>query len=357
MTTIKRTRPYDDQQLNAGSRPTVAQDTLITPVEDFFTRSHAPPPQIDAHSWRLEIGGLIERPTRYSLDELAARFTRHEVTSTLVCAGMRRAELLALGPLPGELPWEADAAGTGVWSGYRLADVLRAAGVQPNAAHVEFVGLDRVERHGHEFGFGGSIDLAKAMSTEVILATHLNGAPLPVEHGFPMRVVVPGWVGARQVKRLGSINVLATSSENYFQTMAYRVQRETNPDDARDVSNGVAMTHVPLNAVIISPDRNASVSAGMVTVRGWAMGTGCAPLRAIEVSVDDGAWMEAQPIARAGDWGWTFWEAQLELPRGAHMLRVRARDKEGVMPETVEETWNVKGYGNNAWHRVPVEAV
>ena len=353
----KRTHPYDDQHRNAGSWPTVAPDGLITEVADFFTRSHAAPPRIDPQAWRLEIGGLVDRPVPYSLDDLASNFTRHEITSTLVCAGMRRAELLALGELPGELPWEADAASTGQWSGYRLADVLRSVGVQTNAAHVELIGLDIVERHGHEFGFGGSIDLDKAMRDEVILATHLNGAPLPLEHGFPMRVVVPGWIGARQVKWLGAINVIATTSENYFQTKAYRVQREVNPHDARDVSGGVAMTEVPLNAVIISPGPNEVLTAGQVTVRGWAMGTGCAPVRAVEVSVAEGAWTAARPLANAGRWAWLFWEAVLDVPAGKHVLRVRARDDQSSMPATLEETWNVKGYGNNAWHSVPVAVV
>ncbi|HEY0305740.1 MAG TPA: molybdopterin-dependent oxidoreductase [Longimicrobiales bacterium] len=357
ISTPKRTHPYDDQHLNAGSRPTVAADTLITPTADFFTRSHATPPAIDARAWRLEVGGLVDRPTHYSLAELGARFERHEVTATLVCAGMRRAELLALGPLPGELPWEADAAGTGVWTGFRLGDVLRAAGARPEAAHVEFIGLDRVERHGHEFGFGGSIDLAKALSDEVILATHLNGAPLPREHGFPMRVLVPGWIGARQIKWLGRLNVTAAPSDNYFQTMAYRVQREVNPDDPRDVTSGVAMTEVPVNAVIIAPGPRDVLKAGTTAVRGWAMGTGCAPVRTIEVSVDDGEWIAAHAIADAGAWGWLFWEAVVELAVGMRIVRVRARDGTTAMPATIDETWNVKGYGNNAWHQVRVEVV
>jgi sulfite oxidase len=351
---LKTTHPYDEQGLNTGSWPTVSPNALITPVDGFFTRSHAPPPTIDPQTWRLEVGGLTDHTARYSLDDLSAQFPRHEITSTLVCAGMRRAELLALGPLPGELPWQADAASTGVWSGYRLRDVLHAAGVQPGAAHVEFIGLDRVERHGHEFGFGGSIDLDKALGEEVILATHLNGAPLPVEHGYPMRVVVPGWIGARQVKWLGHINVMATSSENYFQAKAYRVQREANPDDARDVTSGVAMSVVPLNAVILTPRPGEVVTSNVVHVRGCAMGTGCAPLRAIEVAVDEGDWTEARIIGEAGEWGWVFWEATLQVSSGAHVLTVRAADEVATMPASIEQTWNVKGYGNNAWHRVPV---
>jgi sulfite oxidase len=346
---------YDEQGLNTGSYPTITADALITPTDRFFRRSHAEPPIIDARAWRLEVGGLVDRPARYSLVDLTAQFAPREVAATLVCAGMRRAELLTLGELPGELPWEADAASTGRWSGVRLSEVLRAAGVQPAAAHVEFIGLDRVERHGQTFGFGGSIDLEKALDDDVILATRLNAEPLPRAHGYPMRVVVPGWIGARQVKWLGRINVLAEPSGNYFQTKAYRIQREQHPDDPRDVSAGVAMTGVPINAVIIDPEPGATVPAGVVRVRGWALGSEGRPLRAIEVSADGGhAWTAAQSIASEGKWTWTFWQAELQLGAGAHVICVRAADETDVMPSSVHETWNVKGYGNNAWHRVPI---
>ena len=371
----KQTHPYDPEGLNTGSWPRIADDALITPVAQFFTRSHAAPPAIDLNTWRLEVDGLVERPARYSLDDLAKTFAQKEVASTLVCAGMRRAELLEVAPLPGELPWQADAASTGVWSGIALCDVLEAAGVKSAAKHVEFIGLDRVERHGHEFGFGGSIDLHKALTDDVLLATHLNGAPLPSEHGFPMRVVVPGWIGARQVKWLGRINVKAEPSDNYFQTNAYRVQREPNPNDLRDVTSGIAMTTVPLNAVMTEIAGDAGdaevaggiagdagvrkagnvVAAGVVTVRGWAMGTGGGPLHSIEVTTEgSNEWVAAHAVGDAGRWTWTFWQATLELPPGEHVLVARAADATGGMPSSVSETWNVKGYGNNAWHRVRI---
>jgi sulfite oxidase len=351
------THAYDADGLNTGSRPRIDRDALITPVENFFTRSHAPAPIIDASQWRLEVDGLVERPARYSLAELIDTFSSREIAATLVCAGLRRAELLELGPLPGELPWQADAAGTGLWRGVALADLLRAAGLQPEAAHVEFTGLDRVERNGRQFGFGGSIDIAKALSDEVILATHLNGTPLPREQGYPMRVVVPGWIGARHVKWLGRITVRTEPSDNYFQARAYRVQREVNPMDPRDVTNGVAMTAVPLNAVIVDPGPGSVLTAGTVHVRGWAIGSGGRSLRTIEVTAgEDGEWVPARIIGAADRWTWTFWEATLQLEPGSHLLCVRATDAADEMPRSLEETWNVKGYGNNAWHRVRVEA-
>ena len=347
-------RDYEGTGLNVGVLTDVRVAPLVTPSARFFRRNHGPIPHVDARTWRLEVAGLVDRPATYTLEDLA-RFPRHEVVSTLVCAGLRRAELLAVAPLPGELPWEADAASTGRWGGVRLADVLAASGVAAGAGHVELTGLDRVVRHGHEFGFGGSIDLRKAMDADVLLATHLDGEPLPPEHGFPLRAVVPGWIGARSVKWLGRIALLAAESENYFQKHAYRLARVPGAGGPTDVSAGTAMSAIPLNAVITEPRAGATVPAGAVTVRGWAIGGEGRPVTSVDVSADDGAhWTRARLVRQGGAWAWSFWEAQLELGAGRHTIAARAADGAGAMPASLEESWNVKGYGNNSWHRVPV---
>lgn len=209
---------YDAEGLNSGSRPDVDRGQTITLATEFFKRSHATIPTIERAPWRLKVGGLIGNPIVLSLDDLDSRYERHEIAATIICAGLRRQELLAVGPLPGELPWGDDAASTGRWSGFRLADLLHTATPAAGARFVEFIGLDRVERHGHHFGFGGSIDLNKAINGDVLLATHLNGQALSPDHGYPMRVVVPGWIGARCVKWLGAVHVSAEPSSNYFQT-------------------------------------------------------------------------------------------------------------------------------------------
>lgn len=347
---------HDAEGLNTGVWP-ARIDSVVTPTDQFFTRSHAPIPQIDPSSWRLEVDGLVRGPRSFTLDELAG-FSRRSVTATLVCAGLRRDEFLSLGPLPGELSWGPEPASTGQWTGFPLRELLEAVGVADGARYVEFVGLDRVERHGHRFGFGGSIDLAKAMGDEVLLASELNGAPLPAAHGFPMRAVVPGWIGARSVKWLGRVTLTAEPSQNYFQSKAYRVQRELNPRDPRDVSAGVALSAVPLNAVIVDPTPAQVVPTGQVTVRGWAMGSEGRPPTVIEVSPNAGEdWVQARITAGGAEWSWVWWEASLELGRGRHTLAVRATDGSGAtQPRTVSETWNVKGYANNAWHRVAIHA-
>ncbi|HEX2638397.1 MAG TPA: sulfite oxidase [Gemmatimonadales bacterium] len=335
----------------------IRPEHFITPANAFFTRSHGTIPRIDAATWRLEVGGLVDRPASFSLEELLRRFPRREVTATLVCAGLRRAELLSAGPLPGELPWGPEPASTGRWAGIALGDVLRAVGVSERAGYVELTGLDEVERGGARFGFGGSIDLAKALGPEVLLAHELDGDALPTVHGFPLRALVPGWIGARSVKWLGRITLSAAPSTNYFQSQAYRLQREGDPRNPRDVSAGVALTEAPLNAVIVEPAAGQVVAAGQLRVRGWAMGSGGRQLRQVELSPDDGQrWMAAHLTTHGPDWTWGFWEAVLELKPGERTLVVRATDTTGRMqPATVAETWNVKGYNNNAWHRVTLQ--
>jgi sulfite oxidase len=349
---------HDTAGLNTGEWAVIAGDHFITPLQRFFTRSHAAVPAIDASTWRLEVGGLVERPGSFTLDELTGAFPERTVAATLVCAGLRRDEYLSVGPLPGDLPWGPEPVSTGEWTGISLADVLRGAGVSASARHVEFLGLDTVERHGHHFGFGGSIDLEKAMAGEVLLATRINGVPLPRAHGFPLRAIVPGWIGARNVKWLGKITLLDKPSNNYFQSKAYRMQREVNPENPRDVSDGQAMSTVPLNAAIIDPAPDQVVVAGRIRVRGWAMGEGGSPLTSVEVSPDAGwAWVPATITHAGKPWTWSFWEAEISLEPGRHILAARASDSSGTtQPKSVHETWNVKGYGNNAWYRVAIDA-
>jgi sulfite oxidase len=343
--------------LNSATWPVPADD-FLTPAARFFTRSHAATPRIDRDTWRLEVAGLVERPATFSFEELVREFPGHEETATMVCAGLRRDEFLSIGPLPGELPWGPEPASNGHWAGIRLRDVLQRVGVGKSAKYVEFIGLDRVERHGETFGFGGSIDLEKALRAEVLLASELNGAPLPADHGFPVRAVVPGWIGARSVKWLGKIILSETPSRNYFQTKAYRFQRTTNPNDIRDVTSGSELNVLPLNAVILWPTRDEVVPSGSVKMRGWAMGSAGRQLRSIEVSANAGRdWYPARVARPPAEWSWTFWEAELDLSPGRHVLAARASDCSGeTQPAAVGDMWNVKGYMNNAWHLIPVRA-
>ncbi|MEO8634571.1 MAG: sulfite oxidase [Gemmatimonadales bacterium] len=347
----------DPEQWNAGPPPSLLREHQVTPASLFFIRSHAPTPEIDPLTWRLRVRGLVRRPLELSLSDLRQQFLRHDLAATLVCAGLRRAELVAHRPVPGELLWGADAISNGWWSGVALRDVLMAAGATDEARHVAFTGLDQVSRHDRLFGFGGSIPLEKAMAPEALLAFDLNGEALPPAHGYPLRAVVPGYIGARSVKWLGEIVVEAQPSTNYFQTEAYRVLREPDPDNPRSVAAGEALGTVPLNAVIVSPEARSRVAPGLVEATGWAFGGAAERVARVEVSPDNGAtWVNAVLEESGGAWSWTFWRAAMHLRPGQQMLVARAWDQAGhCQPAELAEVWNVKGYTNTAWHRVAVD--
>lgn len=349
-------RVLDPEGLNGGPPPDQLAVAEFTPAGRFFARNHAPIPAVNPEAWRLMVRGLVRQELTLSLDDLRRRFRRHQVPATLVCAGLRRAELVRHRPVPGELVWDLEPAGTAAWGGVALRDVLLAAGVRDAARHVGLTGLDEVERGGTTFGFGGSVPVEKALEPEVLLADEMNGEPLPALHGGPVRLVVPGYIGARSVKWLSEIELLAEPSANYFQAAAYRVLREPNPADPRDVRAGEALGAVALNAVILAPQEGSRLPAGDITVQGWAM-DGRSPVRRVELSVDGGrTWSRVELEAAEGPWTWQRWSAPVALPPGPAVLVVRAWNEAGQgQPETIAEVWNAKGYANNAWHRVAVE--
>lgn len=365
------------EPLNGGPSPETLTDSLLTPNDAFFVRNHGPVPKLSREDHRLIVDGLVLEELSLGLAELEAGFERVELASTIACAGQRRAEMSAVEPIVGELPWGPEAVSSALWSGWRLADVLRAAGIRDDgaAAHVGFEGADVTERLGRSFTYGASIPLAKAFSPEVLLVDRMNGQPLPPVHGYPLRVLVPGYIGARQVKWLKRVEVRSHSSENYFQRVAYRMypreMRAKGFVPLRDGAHGVELTELEVNSVICQPLAGERVPAGSVTVRGAAYTGGDRIIEAVEVSLDGGAaWHEARLIdlastdsGAAGQSGegprpylWRFFEAQLPPPPGPpRTLEVlaRARDSGGhVQPEHPAECWNFKGYMNNAWSRV-----
>jgi sulfite oxidase len=349
----------DAEGLNAGPPVALLAAHPITPASLFFSRSHAAIPTVDPAAYRLRVHGLVRHALEFTLEQLGERFPLSTGTATLVCAGLRRDELIATRPIPGELPWSADPISTGEWGGVSLAALLRAAGPLAEAQHVGFLGLDQVERHGHTFGFGGSVPLEKALGEENLLAMQLNGAPLPREHGYPVRGLIPGYIGARSVKWLTEIVLLREPSTNYFQAHAYRVLREPDPDDPRDVTRGEPLGSVALNSVIVTPGAGERLAAGTVDIVGWALAPSGRQVTRVELSGDGGLhWQPAalHPADRHG-WAWCHWSSTLHLTPGAHTLVVRARDSAGgTQPPELREVWNAKGYANNAWHRVVVEA-
>ncbi len=301
----------------------------------------------------------MERPLSLSLEDLG-RLPRSSVTATLQCAGNRRLEMMAYQPIKNELPWGTEAVSNAEWSGVPLREVLAAAGADPErqskARHAAFLGLDDTERHGHRFNFGGSIPLAKAIHPEVLLADTMNGKPLPPVHGAPLRVVVPGYIGARSVKWLSRITLQETPSDNYFQATAYRLFPPHFGPDNVVWEQGLMLGEAPINSVILSPTEEEVVPAGRVVVRGWALAGGDRQVARVDVSADGGkTWTVADFGTGEGDYAWRLWEAALELEPGDHEIACRAWDTAAqTQPENASQVWNFKGYANNAWHRVRV---
>jgi sulfite oxidase len=181
----------------------------------------------------------------------------------------------------------------------------------------------------------------------------MNGRPLPPAHGYPLRVVVPGYIGARSVKWLATITVQSQPSANYFQARTYRlypsrVRSESTPE------HGFSLGETPVNSVICQPGEGAAVTGPRVRARGYALTGGTREIERVEVSLDRGTTFATARLLGDGQAGaWRLWEAELELGPGPYELAVRAWDSAAsTQPESAEGIWNLKGYINNSWHRV-----
>jgi hydroxyacylglutathione hydrolase len=341
-----------DEPLNAEAPLDALGRAAVTPTELFFVRNHGPVPVVEASSYQLAVGGLVREPLSLSLAELARRFERVTLPATLMCAGNRRSELARVAPIPGQVPWGPGAIGNALWSGYRLRDVLLAAGLDAADGHVAFSGLDQAEEEGELTEFGGSIPLVKALTPDVVLADEMNGEPLRPEHGYPLRVVVPGYIGARSVKWLGAITVQADPSVNYFQARTYRlfpahVRSETSTDD-----HGMPLGELPVLSAVCSPREGEALPRRFVA-HGYAIAGGTRRVERVEISLDGGRTFIPARLDGGEAGSWRLWDADVEVDAGPGELIVRAWDSAATtQPEDAARIWNLKGYLNNAWHRV-----
>jgi sulfite oxidase len=344
---------HEEEPFNAETGLTALAEGPLTATDAFYVRGHGVVPEIDPAAWRLRVHGLVERELDLSLVTLRAAFREREVTATLQCAGNRRAGLIAIRDIPGEAPWGPGATGTATWSGIALADVLALAAPTGDAAHVGFAGADLCPEAKPAQRFGGSIPLDKACRREVLLAWAMNGEPLPAIHGAPLRVVVPGYIGARSVKWLERIEVRSKPWRGYFQHVAYRLLPE---DETPGPGVGMPLGLVALNADVLAPADGETVAAGPVEVRGYAFAGGERHVARVDVSLDGGAsWSQAELLDDLGRWAWRQWRITVDLAPGEQEILVRAWDSSAAtQPEDEAALWNPKGYVNNARPRVRV---
>jgi sulfite oxidase len=324
-------------------------NTWLTPVQHFFVRNHMHEPStLDPAEWKLNIGGEVEKPYTLSLAQLS-KLETHSIVNTLECAGNGRA--FQNPKVPG-VQWAKGAVGNGRFSGLRLRDVLGRAGVKPTGKHVMFRGLDEVP--GKVPPFIRSIPIEKAMNADTLIATHLNGAPLPKHNGFPARAVVPGWVGAASCKWLTEIQVLDKEFDGNFMNPGYRLPNNpVKPGEVVKVEDTHPVTGLNVKSVIVSPGDGATARAA-VNIQGvaWA---GEADVVKVEISTDGGAsWQPAQLGTEKARYAWRLWNLRWKASKpGEYTIASRATDSQGrTQPDA--PVWNPSGYLNNAIDRVTI---
>jgi sulfane dehydrogenase subunit SoxC len=319
----------------------------VTPAGLHYLLIHYDIPAVDPAAYTLTVDGSVDRPLELTLDDLRRR-PRVTRRVTLECAGNGRARLQ---PRPVSQPWLVEAIGTAEWTGTPLAPLLREAGVADDCVSLVFTGADHGIERGVEQDYARGLTLAEALRDDVLVAYEMNGAPLPPQHGFPLRLVVPGWYGMAHVKWLVRITASDTEFDG-FQMQAYR--RRDHPGEP-----GTPITRMEPRALLVPPgfpdfmSRIRVVHPGEVVVEGRAW-SGWAPVESVDVSTDGGetwhrAALDPPPDAHA----WSRWTWTWEAAPGRHALLARASDASG-RSQPVEQPWNRGGFANNLVQRVDV---
>ncbi len=328
--------------------PLEALRYALTPTGLHFLLTHFDIPAIDLANWRLEIGGLVGEPLSLDLDAIKAlpAVTRRV---TMECAGNGRA---AMTPRPVSQPWQDGAIGTAAWTGTPLAALLKEAAPRTGAVDVLFTGADAGMEAGAVQRYQRSLGLDDALGGSALLAYAMNGAPLEPQHGWPLRLIVPGWYGMTSVKWLRSIEVIDRRFEGHYMTGTYRYRSAAD-------EVGTPVTRQRVRSLMVPPgipeffSRIRLVEAGRHRLfgRAWA---GLRRVVRVEVSTDAGAsWSEAvlEPPEVPGCW--QAWHHDWRAAPGETTLAVRATDDAGdVQPD--RSIWNVHGMGNNAVQKLPV---
>lgn len=341
---------FEELQLAARNHgmPLEALRYPTTPTGLHYLLIHYDIPAVDESGFVLRVDGAVRRPLELTLAALRER-ARRTAAMTFECAGNGRARLV---PRPLSQPWIVEAVGTGEWSGTPLRPLLEEAGLDDGVVEILFTGLDRGVEGGVEQDYARSLPVADALGEDVLVADSLNGAPLPPQHGFPLRLVVPGWYGMTNVKWLTRITALTEPFTGYQQVRGYRMR--SDPDEV-----GVEVSRMEPRSLMVPPGvpdfmtRRRLLRPGPNRLEGRAW-SGRAEVVRVEVSVDGGGtWEDAlldPPVDRHAWRGWSLvWEAQ----PGERELCCRATDASGAV-QPLEGRWNVGGYANNAVQRVPV---
>ncbi|KAK9120080.1 hypothetical protein Scep_018173 [Stephania cephalantha] len=342
--------------------------SYVTSVDLFYKRNHGPIPIVDdIERYRVSVTGLVANARELSMADIRPKnltllfnirkLRKYNVTATLQCAGNRRTAMSKTKKVRG-VGWDVSAIGNAIWGGAKLCDVLELLGIPKlttstplGGKHVEFVSIDKCKE---EKGgpYKASIPLIQATNPEadVLLAYEMNGEPLNRDHGYPLRVIVPGVIGARSVKWLDAINIIAEECQGFFMQKDYKMFPPTVDWDNINWSSRRPQMDFPIQ----------------VTISGYAASGGGRGIERVDISIDGGkTWIEAQRYQKSGltyvadgansdKWAWVFFEAEAEIPGTAEIVAKAVDIAGNVQPQTAEEIWNLRGILNTSWHRVQV---
>lgn len=344
--TVRVTRPFDAETPVREFRP------FLTPNHRFFVRSHFGPPPPDAISeanWTLRVGGLVVRSQEFRLKDLR-QMEAVTITAVVQCSGNGRA--FHRPKVPG-VQWERGAVGNAEWTGVRLRDLLAKAGVQASARHVQLQGADRPVVASVPL-FTRSIPLEKALHPDTVLAYEMNGRPLPLLHGAPLRVITPGWMADSCMKWLTEITVQAEESKGYYMQAAYRVPMKPVESGTTPNVPSIPVEAMVVKSLIAAPQEGETVKSGPVTIQGMAW-SGEAKVVKVEVSLDEGkTWEMARLVGEDRPYAWRQWQLVWKAKTaGTFTILCRATDARGEQ-QPATTPWNPSGFLWNGWDRVSV---
>lgn len=342
---IRSLRPPDYET------PVALLDSFITSNDNFYVRSHLPvPPSLDATSWTLQIDGGVNAPVTLSLSELR-KMPSVTVTMTLECAGNGRA---FFDPPVAGIQWAKGAVGTARWTGVRMADVLKRAGIKPTGRFVTMNGADRPL--GTMPDFIRQVPIDKAMHADTIIALQMNGQPIPEVHGFPLRAIIPGWEGAYSIKWLNELRVIDRDFDGFWVATGYRYPtRRVAPGSAVDAKDMAPLTGLVVKSLITRPVEGATMAPGKIEVTGFAW-AGESDIARVDMSLDHGAsWQPARLVGEQAKYSWRQFAFAFDATKPeSYLIMSRATDANGRTQPMVPP-WNPSGYLWNAPDTVRIE--
>lgn len=359
-------KPASKQPFNAEPPLSLLAEHFITPTEFFYVRNHLPVPAIDEESYELEVEIEGSNKTKsFKLKDLK-KFPQKTVTAAIMCGGNRRSEMNKVKVVKG-LSWSGGAVGNAKWTGVRLRDILLKMGVKSDEKrHVIFEGID-LDVTGKSYA--ASIPLSKAMDErgDCLLAFEMNGKTLNRDHGFPVRAIVPGVVGARNVKWLGKIIISESESDSHWQQNDYKGFSPSTDWDTVDFTKSPAIQNMPVTSSICTPKQGDKLEVdkdGFISVKGYAWSGGGNRIVRVDLTIDEGkSWhvaeLEQEDLPHGIHYGWSLWSAKIPASefKGKNVeIWAKAVDSSyNCQPEKFENIWNLRGVLSNAYHRVKIE--